>query len=147
MRADEWLAKARLLEIGETLQVSCVSSGEAHSILAKVNNILRVSSFPDYSLLGYVKPQHLNDGSKGWWLCLVKVQRTDKGYIKKADGTITVEGDSYITREAQRIFQLAISDGKSEEELISLAVNELEVRYVKELLKTKRPHIIEGIGD
>ena len=147
MRADEWLVKARLLEVGETLQVSCISVGEAHTTLGRINTILRGTGFPDYSLVAYTKPQETS--STGWWLCIAKVPRTDIGYVKTGAGDIQAEGNSFVTLDAQRLFHLAIKDGKSEEELFSLAVSELEKRYIKELLKSKRPVVIklEGIGD
>ena len=144
MKAEEWIVKARLLDIGDTLQVSCISVSEATNTLGKVNAILRNTGFTDYSLICYTKPQEAS--TTGWWLCISKVPRTDRGYVRSG-GEIKAEGSTFITLEAQRIFQLAIKDGKTEEELLELAVTDLERRYIKELIKSKRPTVVslEGI--
>ena len=132
MEIREWLAKARLLQVGDALYISCISSSEAYTALGKFEAQIRQGGYGDYSLVCYVKPS--NDGRK-WWVCIAKVPRTDKGFIKKATGEIVTEGNDWITIEAQRIFKLAISDGKSLEEILSLAANDLEKRYIEELWK------------
>ena len=136
MEIKEWLVKARLLEIGDTLHISCVSSQEAYGALAKFQNTLKGVGFGDYSLVAYAKPQETSPSA--WWVCIAKVPRTDVGYVKKASGKMEIEGNGYVSLDAQRLFQLAIKDKKSDEEVLALAVTDLETRYVKELLKTTR---------
>ncbi len=140
MEIKEWLVKARLLDIGDTLYISCINSTEAYAALSKFQTQLRGIGFSDYSIVPYTKPQEKSPSA--WWVCLSKVPRTDKGYVKKASGELSLEGGSYISLDAQRLFQLAIKDGKSEEELESMAVNDLERRYIKELIKSTRGKIL-----
>jgi len=141
MEIKEWLVKARLLDIGDTLYISCVNSTEAYAALGKFQAQLKGIGFKDYSIIPYVKPQEASPSA--WWVCLAKVPRTDKGYVKKADGKeLKLEGDNYVSVEAQRLFQLAIKDGKTEEELEGMAVSDLERRYIKELIKSARGKII-----
>ncbi len=140
MEINEWLAKARLLEMGDALYISCVSSGEAFKTCGKFEGQIRKGGYESYSLIAYVKP---DEGERKWWVCIAKVKRTDQGYIKKASGEMVVEGDSWVTIGAQRIFRLAINDGKSYDEVIGLAINDLERRYVQELWETTVGNVIK----
>ena len=107
MEINEWLAKARLLEMGDALYISCISSSDAYTSLGKFESQIRQGGYGSYSLICYVKP---SDDDRKWWVCIAKVQRTDKGYIKKASGKIVVEGSDWVTLEAQRAIEL-ISGG------------------------------------
>lgn len=144
MEINEWVVKARLLDVGDTLHISCVSSSEAYAAQGKFQAALRGTGFGDYSLITYTKPQDSN--AAAWWVCLAKVPRTDVGYVKKANGTMSAEGDNYIAKEAQRVFQLAIKDGRSDEEVLAMAISELEIKYIKELFKSTRGTVLyQGI--
>ena len=140
MEINEWIVKARLLEVGEALYISCISSSEAYKAAGKFDGIIRQGGYHEYSLVTYVKPA---DKNNSWWVCIAKIQRTDKAFVKKASGEIVAEGSDWVTIDAQRIFRLAINDGKSYDEVLALAINDLEKRYIKELWSTTVGNVVK----
>jgi len=139
MEINEWMAKARLLEVGEALYVSCISSTEAFKSAGKFDTLIRQGGYNNYTLISYAKP---NNKDNSWWVVIAKVKRTDKAYLKKADGSMVEESDIWVTVEAQRIFRVAINDGKSLNEIMALAVTEMEKRYISELWSTTIGNVV-----
>jgi hypothetical protein len=126
------ISKARLLDIGEVLYIQVLNSEEAVIGLRKVKaGILALENLP-YTLIAYSN----RDDTGTWWVCIAKVSKVNKIYVKRKSGEIVNEGDKWVTLDAQRIFQLAIKDGKPKEEVLALAVTDMERRYIEELYKT-----------
>ena len=123
------LTKARLLDIGEVLYVQALDAEEATRSLRKVKSVISSLEKLPYTLISYVQ----RDEKGTWWVCIAKVSKVNKVYIKRTSGEVVEEGDKWITLDAQRIFKLAIKDGKSKEEVLSLAVSDRERRYIEEL--------------
>ena len=126
------ITKARLLDIGEALYIQALNGDEAVTVLRKVKAaILALENLP-YTLIAYSNRDHTGT----WWVCIAKVSKVNKVYIKRKNGEIVHEGDKWVTLDAQRIFQLAIKDGKPKEEVLALAATDIERRYIEELYKT-----------
>jgi hypothetical protein len=132
MEIVDSLTKARLLETGEVLYVQCLDASEALDGLNKLKKAIQSLEGLPYSLIAYTQ----RDDNSTWWVCIAKVDKVGTVYVKKPTGELLPEGEKWITIEAGRIFKLAISDGKSLEEVLDLAVNDLERRYIKELFST-----------
>lgn len=125
------VAKAKLLGDGEVLYKRCLSIHEGSALLNRLKGKLLSQVFEGYSLVPYTK----KDESGTWWLCIAKVPVENKVYIKKPSGELAIEEDGWVTKNVSRMFKLAIQDGKSREEILSLATTDLERKYALELLK------------